>query len=178
MLMAGSLPAHPAYLTDARVTIASDGELRLSMRFDTLAFALNDTSARIGNAPMEALLDGPREELEARLTEARDRFVHGLSVSTDHGPWAVKQVDFPMAAAVLSWRDTNRPVLPVLGEVRLEGKLPFGATSVSFRFPAVLDQVILTVERPGEEPSIEPVAANAASAPLPVKLLAEDAFRR
>ena len=170
MMAAAGVSAHPAFLTDARVTIARDGDLRLSMRFDTLAFALNDTSARVGNAAMEALLTGPREELEARLADARGRFLHGFTVSTDHGPLTVKNVDFPAAAAVLSWRDSKRPVLPVLVEVQLEGQLPPGATSVSFRFPSVLDQVILAVERPGEEPSIEPVAANTVSTVLPVNV--------
>ena len=73
---------------------------------------------------------------------------------------------------MLAWRDTMRPVLPVLVEVQLEGQLPRDAASVSFRFPSVLDQVILIVERPGEEPSIEPVAANTASTSLPVKFSA------
>ena len=162
--------AHPAYFTAAMVTVEPDGCFRLSMQFDTLAFALNDTSARIGNPAMEALLDGPREELAARLTGAKGRFLQGFSVTTDRGAAVVESVDFPDAAAVLAWRATASPVFPVVVPVRVQGRLPAGATDVAFRFPVVLAQVILTVERPGEEPYTEPVEAGTASTALPVRI--------
>ena len=162
--------AHPAYLTDAQATIEPDGHFRLVMQFDTLAFALNDTSARIGTEPMEALLAGPRDELEARLLEARGRFVRAFAVRTDRGPAPVREVEFPRADAVLAWRDKMQPALPVILPVRLTGELPPGTKSVAFRFPAVLDQVILIVERPGLEPSVEPVEAGTVSSPLPVQV--------
>ncbi len=162
--------AHPAYLTAAQVSVEPDGRFRLVMQFDTLAFALNDTSARIGNAPMEALLDGPRTELETRLADARDRFQRGLILRTDRGQGNAESVDFPDAAAVLAWRNTHDPVLPVALPVTMTGSLPAGAGSVAIRFPAIFDQVILTVERPGEEPSAEPVEAGAFSTSLPIRL--------
>ena len=59
-------------------TVEADGRFRIVVQFDTLAFALNDTSLRIGNAPMEELLTGPRETLKARLADAEGRFLHGF----------------------------------------------------------------------------------------------------
>jgi hypothetical protein len=158
--------AHPAYLTVAEATIAADGRFRLTIRFDTLAFALNDTSARIGNEPMEELADGPRETLETALTNAKSRFLHGFRVITDRGPGRVESSEFPGAAQVLAWKATATPFLPVVLPVRLSGRLPAGAKSVAFRFPDILMQVILTVERPGEEPAAEAVEAGATSTPL------------
>lgn len=172
LLAAGCLgaAAHPAYLTGADARIDPDGSLHLTMQFDTLAFVLNDTSARIGNEPMEALLNGPRADLETRLAGAKARFLHGLVVATDLGAATTAAVEFPDVQAVLAWRDARRPVLPVVLPVNVKGALPPRATSVTFRFPAVFDQVVLTVERPGEEPSAEPLAAGAVSTALPVRL--------
>lgn len=164
--------AHPAALTSAEATVEADGRWRVTAHFDTLAFALNDTSARIGNAPMEALLAGPRATLEARLADARGRFVRGLRVDTDRGPGTVETTEFPTADQVLAWQATTTPVLPVTLPVKVTGRLPAGAARVACRFPDVLEQVILTVERPGEEPFAEPVEAGRLSTALPIKVAA------
>ena len=158
--------AHPATLTSAEATVEADGHFRVVARFDTLAFALNDTSARIGNEPMEALLAGPREALEARLADARGRFLHGFRVVTDQGAGRVDTVEFPTVDQVLDWKATTTPILPVVLPVRLTGRLPAGAGTVAFRFPDVLEQVILTVARPDEEPFAEPVEAGTTSTAL------------
>ncbi len=165
-----SAGAHPTCLTAAVATIEPTGEFRLTMQFDTLAFALNDTSARIGNEPMDALLAAPRAEMESRLAGAKRRFGHGLTVTSDQGPASVTAIEFPNAGMVYAWRDEKKPVLPVVLSATVTGRLPAGAGSVTFRFPAVFDQVILTVERPGEEASTEPVEAGMKSATLPVRL--------
>ncbi len=162
--------AHPAALTSAEATVEADGQFRVAVQFDTLAFALNDTSARIGNAPMEELLAGSRDVLAARLADARGRFLHGFRVTTDHGAGSVEISAFPGADQVLAWAATTKPVLPVVLPVQLRGRLPVGASSVAFRFPDVLEQVILTVERPDEEPLTEPVEAGETSTALSLKL--------
>ena len=161
--------AHQAAITAAEATVEADGRFRVVVQFDTLAFALNDTSARIGNEPMEELLDGPRAELAARLADSKVRFLHGFRVATDRGPGTVDGGEFPGADQVLAWKATNTPVLPVVLPVTLTGRLPAGAGTVAFRFPDVLEQVILTVARPGEEPSAEPVEAGEVSAALPLR---------
>ena len=172
-----AVAAHPAFLTSAELTVAADGSFHGRAEFDTLAFALNDTSARIGNEPMEELLAGPREALAAKLSDAKGRFLRGFQVTTDAGPGEVDQIDFPSADAILQWRDARRPVLPVVIPVTLSGHLPTGAHRLAVRFPAVLEQVILSVERPGEEPTFQPVEAGAESPPLPVELAANATAR-
>lgn len=167
---AGNADAHPAYLTAAHLTVEKDGSFKALLRFDTLAYALNDTSARIGNEPMEALLAGPREDLEAQLSKAKERFRRGFRVVTDAGDATFDLVAFPDAEKVLQWRDTVKPVLPVVVPVEVSGHLPRGAKTVAARFPPVLEQVVLTVERPGEEPSAEAVDNGALSTALPVRL--------
>ncbi len=164
--------AHPATLTSAEATVEADGRFQLVAHFDTLAFALNDTSARIGNAPMEELLAGPRPVLETRLAEAKGRFLHGLRVVTDRGPGSVDASEFPTAEQVLAWQAATTPVLPVVLPVRITGRLPEGAGTVAFRFPDVLEQVILTVQRPEEEPFAEPVEAGETSTALPIRVTA------
>ena len=171
----GAVAAHPAYLTAAQVTVEPDGRFAAQFRFDLLAYALNDSSARIGNESMEALLAGPRDELEATLDQAKGRLKRGFRVVTDAGGGVVDTISFPDAGQVLEWRDQNNPVLPVVLPIRLAGRLPPGAKTVAYRFPAVLDQVILTVERPSEEPEAEAVDAGKTSTALPVRLEAGDA---
>lgn len=168
--VAAEARAHPACLTAAVVTVEPTGEFRLTMQFDTLAYALNDTSARIGNEPMDALLTGPRAELEARLDAAKRRFGRGLTLTTDRGPAAVDRIDFPEANLVYAWRDEKKPVLPVVLSAEMRGRLPRGAGALTVRFPSVFDQVILTVERPGEEAAVEPLEAGMASTAWPLRL--------
>src|SRR5207244_11056317 len=80
---------------------------------------------------------------------------------------------FPTLADVHRARDSGiLPRLPLIQEAVLEARLPEGTTSVAFRFPEVMGPVVLTVERPGEEPYSEPVEAGTASSPLPIRLRA------
>ena len=163
--------AHPAFLTAAEITVEADGKFHGRAEFDTLAFVLNDTSARIGNEPMEELLTGPQEALAAQLADAKGRFLHGFQVTTDAGPGVVDELAFPQASEVIAWRDSRRSVLPVVIPVTMRGHLPAGARSLTVRFPSVLEQVILDVERLGEEPFLQPVEAGKESTPLPVRLV-------
>lgn len=168
--------AHPTCLTAAVVAVEPTGEFRLAMQFDTLAYALNDTSARIGNEPMDALLAAPQAELEERLAGAKRRFGRGVTVTTDRGSATVEAIEFPDAAKVYQWRDEKKPILPVVLAATLRGRLPPGAGTLTVRFPAIFDQVILTVERPGEEATVEPVEAGMASATWPLRLEAVPAL--
>lgn len=173
--LAAPARAHPTCLTAAIVTVEKTGEFQLTMQFDTLAYALNDTSARIGNEPMDALLAAPRADLEDRLAAAKRRFGRGLVLTTDRGPATVEEIEFPEAGQVYKWRDEKNPILPVVLPARMRGRLPAGAGALTVRFPAIFDQVILTVERPGEETTVEPVEAGMASATWPLRLEAATA---
>jgi len=162
--------AHPAFLTAARALVKADGSVRLTLSCDILAFALNDTSARIGNEPMEALLSGPRENLERCLADGRGRLLRGVKLITDRGESAPVSVEFPTAKDIDAWKQGGEPALPLVLEAKLTAALPPGAKSIALQFPEVLDRLILTVERPGEEGYSEPVDAGSVSTPLPIHL--------
>lgn len=171
--VAGRLAAHPAYLTSATATVGRDGRFCVTVRFDALAFALNDSSDRMPDEPMNALLDGPRAELERRMDEARGHFARHFRVAADGQEVAVAQLRFPGADEVLAWKaEQRRPRLPVLLSAEVSGRLPAGTGRVAFTFPEIIGTIVLTVERPGEEAWTEPLEPGATSRELPVVLSA------
>lgn len=159
---------HPAYITLAHAVVKADGSCHVTVQFDLLAYALNDTSARIGNEPMEALLKAPPDEVEKLLAEAKERFRHSFTVLTERGPVVPTALRFPTAADLASWRATAGAVLPVVIPVEVDTTLPAGATTLALRFPGLMAETILTVERPGEDFFTEPVEGGKTSTELPV----------
>ena len=162
--------AHPAFFTAARATVHADGAVRITLSCDILAFALNDTSERIGNEPMEALLSGPRDELERRLLDARERLRRGTVTFAGAAEVAPETVRVPDVTEIEAWKRASGPPLPVVLESQIDTRLPRGTRTVAFQFPSVLDRLILTVERPGEDAYSEPVEAGQPSTALPVHL--------
>lgn len=159
---------HTTYITMAHAAIKADGSCHVTVQFDLLAYALNDTSARIGNEPMEALLKAPRDEIDKRLAEAKERFGRSFAVLTDRGPVVPTALQFPTAADLASWCAAPGAVLPVIIPVEIDATLPAGATTLAFRFPGLMAETILTVERPGEDFFTEPVEGGKTSTELPV----------
>jgi hypothetical protein len=166
--------AHPATLVAADVQIHRDGGFIIRARFDVLAFALNDTPGRVDDASMNALLDGPGDVLEARLKDASDRFMRGCVVLVNQDRSRVvraESIEFPTVEAIHRWRDSGiKPRLPVIDQAKLEGHLPAGTQSVEICFPEVMGPVVMTIERPGEEPFSEPIEPGMASSVYPIKL--------
>lgn len=161
--------AHPASIAAATAKVQPDGRFTVEARFDLLAFVLDDTPQRIGDAPMNALLDGPTSDLQAQLGAAEGRFRRDFQVSGGSGPGVVDAVVFPTLTDVQKWRDSGiKPRLPVTMTVTVQGHLPQGAASVSFRFPNVLGMIVVMTEFPYREPVSEPVEAGAFSTPLPL----------
>ena len=168
---AGSCPcaAHPASIAAATAKVQPDGRFAVEARFDLLAFVLDDTPQRIGEGPMNALLDGPAPDLQTQLAAAESRFRRDFQASGGSGPGVVDSVAFPTLADVQKWRDSGiKPRLPVTMTVTVQGHLPPGAASISFRFPDVLGMIVVTTEFPYREPVSEPVEAGAFSTPLPL----------
>lgn len=161
--------AHPASIAAATAKVQPDGHFAVQARFDLLAFVLDDTPQRIGDGPMNALLDGPASDLQTQLGEAEGRFRHDFQVSGGSEPGVVDSVVFPSLTDVQKWRDSGiKPRLPVTMTVTVQGHLPPGAASISFRFPNVLGMIVVTTEFPYREPVSEPVEAGAFSTPLPL----------
>ena len=163
--------AHPASIAAATAKVSPDGHFAVEARFDLLAFVLDDTPQRIGDGPMNALLDGPAPDLQARLAEAEGRFRHDFQASGGSGPGVVDAVAFPSLTDMQQWRDSGvKPRLPVTMTVTVSGHLPPGAASASFRFPNVLGMIVVTTEFPYREPVSEPVEAGTFSTPLPLTI--------
>jgi|GEM_PF-1772267 len=161
--------AHPANIAGAQANVQPDGHFQIRARFDLLAFALNDTPQRIGDAPMNTLLDGPNTALEAQLAEAKGNFQREFAVSTGGAPATIDSIDFPTAADVHKWAvEGGATRLPVMLPVVVNGHLPPNAATFSVRFPEVLGTVVLTTELPYQEPVSEPLDAGAYSTPLNV----------
>src|SRR4051812_27657794 len=165
--------AHPAQFVAANLQIHADGSFRVLASFDLLAFALNDTPARIDDGSMNRLLDGPTEDLERSLQDASARLLRGVTLRCDESTSVLRAdvIHFPGVADVIRWRDTaGVRRLPVIQQAILEGHLPLTAHAVAVRFPEIMGTVVLSIERPGEEPYSEPLEAGNFSSTLPIKL--------
>src|SRR4051812_20238959 len=78
--------AHPAVSAVAIVKIEPGGRVTVTLSHDALAFALNDQPAKIADAPMLALLNGPRDDLAAALLDAKERLASGMRLTADGQP--------------------------------------------------------------------------------------------
>ena len=170
----GRVEAHPATIAAATATVQPDGHFQVQARFDVLAFVLNDTTMRIGDGPMNDLLDGPVATLQSQLSAAAARFQRDFQASGGtSGPGTIDSVTFPTVADVQAWCNSGvKPRLPVMIPVTVQGHLPPGSSSVSFRFPNVLGMIVVTTEFPYREPTSEPVEAGEFSTPLPMTVAA------
>jgi hypothetical protein len=145
--------AHPGVNASAVVTVKRDGAIIVQVHHDALAFALNDISQRIDDEPMNQLLDGPPEDLAQALQEGRERFQALMRVEADGAPIALRLVEGPTPEMVRDWLASGRtPRIPVKLEFVSEGSVPRDARTLVFFFPEILSDVVVTVERPGEEP--------------------------
>lgn len=162
--------AHPATIARGVLTVERDGRFSLNVRCDLLAFALNDTPLSVRDEPMHALLDGPVEELCAALDVARRRMERGLRLQSSLGTPSVAMAESPTVEHVRAAAPPDRTArLPVMGDFVATGRLPPGKGTLAVRFPAVLDTMLLVVERPGVDAVGEPVPAGDFSAPIDVE---------
>lgn len=159
--------AHIPSLAAARVVIAPAGNFTLDLTFDVPPFVLDLTPPAATDDAMNAWLDGPTNALAQSLDVAQSRFQREFSVVTDKGAGRADKIMFPRLADLERYKESVPMVqLPVMLALSLEGRLPAGARSVSFRFPAVMGIVAITVNRPGQPPAT--LVANSGEAPPPI----------
>lgn len=169
LLGAGGKPglAHPASIASALAKVRADGSYEVRLRFDLLAYSLNELPNHISDAPMNALLDGPQANLESRLTEAKQQFRQNFRVNGSVPDDA--SLSFPTAGDVLeSAKAGDQMRLPVMATVTVIGRVPLGTKTIAFQFDEVLGSVVLTTELPYEEPVSEPVEAGTVSTSLAI----------
>jgi hypothetical protein len=174
-LLAPAARAHPGVSATALVKVDPRGRVTVILSHDALAFALDETPQSIADAPMYALLDASGPDLARTMGEARARFESLFELRADGRPVPFEVERFPTAQDVRAWL-TEHPDrrLPVKLDVLARADLPAGARAFSFRFPDVLGDVIVTIDRPGVEPLTVPLRAGELTPALPIQPAAPD----
>lgn len=169
--------AHPGFPATALVTIDRDARLTLTIRHDALAFALNDFSASIDDAPMLELLDAPEHTQQAVFDNSLARFSSHTRVLADHIPIALTITEHPDPAALTSWKLAHPSRrLPVKLDFAAAAQLPPSTRSISIRFPEIMGDVMCTIDRFGHEPLGLPLTPGEISPPLELSLLPNSAL--
>jgi ketosteroid isomerase-like protein len=154
LALAATTLAHPANIPVARAKVSVDGVIELQMRFDILAFVLDEDPMTVLDPPMNALLDGSVDELQGQLEDAEKRFAQGLRLAGG----TCDSIDFPTAEGVRRLANSDPKLrLPVMAMVTVRCHLGPEVRESSFSFPTALGPVVLSTEFPYFEPISEQV---------------------
>ena len=165
--VAGIAVAHPANVAGGRAKIKADGTFTMEARFDLLAYLAGATPVKVADAPMNALLDGPPENLQKALKIAEAKFARETALKADNGAGVIDSIQFPTLAQVQDWRDNGLPPrLPVMLVARLGGHFPAGARTVSFAVPPLLGTFVFSAEVENQEPFTQALENGAFSTPF------------
>jgi len=157
-MMTAPVRAHVPSLAGAVFTIEPDGKYSVTLRFDVPPYVLDITPQAATDDAMNQWLNSPSNTLAASLDAAKSRFARDFTIITDHESNRVEQVVFPSVTDLENYKESTTFVqLPVMLSLTARGSLPATTHAVSFRFPAVLGVVAVTVNRP-EQPAITLVA--------------------
>jgi hypothetical protein len=153
-----SAAAHPPMAAVAYVKLEPGGRMTVTVVHDSLAFALNDTSLAIGDEAMYAILHGPDDDLAAAFQDGRERFQSQLAIAADGAALPFTLAQSPTLEKARQWQlDNPAERLPVRIDFVITADLPAQTRAVRFTFPKILDQVVLSVDRPGREPLMLPI---------------------
>ena len=144
--------AHPARFASAELKIDRNRTVHLSLRFDLLAYMVDDSPERVSDTAMMDVLQASRQSQAQMLADAQGRLARGCLLVTNDGTIRLEATAFPTAAQLPSGFQGARS-LPMMGEAELQGVLPLDCQSTTVRFPEVLGPVVLVVEVPGLEAS-------------------------
>ncbi len=170
-MVAMSVRAHPGFPGSALVHVEADGRITIHVRLDALAFALNETPAQIADEPMRQLLAGPREQLAASLEEGRQRFIALFELTANGQRVPIELTNSPTVAQIEEAEARSNPVrLPIMLDFAAVARQPAGTNRMALKFPEVMGNVIVTIERPAKEPFSIPLSAGERSPDLPLRL--------
>jgi hydrogenase/urease accessory protein HupE len=168
-LAARGAAAHPPVNALAVVKVTPEGGWSLTLTYDALAFALNDTSQNIPDGPMFELLDGPEDALAEAMGRTKGRFEALCRLAVDGAEVPVVVAAAPTGHDVKAWREKRRGMaLPVKLDLLARADLPPGGRSFTVRLPEILGPVILAVDLPGQETVAIPLGASETSPPFPL----------
>ena len=179
LLAAHGAGAHPAVSTIALVSVDEHAKLTITITFDALAFALDDTSQAIPDPPMFALLDSHEQEQRVLFESARQRLQSLLIIHVGGQPVAVDITHFPAVDDLVEWKRMHpERRLPVRLDAQVRAVLPEGARGIVIRFPDILGDMLVTLQLPGAEALPFPVRAGESMPPfdLPGAARAEPAL--
>lgn len=164
---------HPPVPTVASISISESREIKITILHDAIAFALNDTSQRVGDPQMYAFLKGPPEDIAAACADARQRFALGTKIIAAGQQLPIEVVDSPTLAAFQEWMNGHPDLrLPCKMEAVLTAKAPPEASVFTVRFSEVLSDIVVVIDRPGIESSDSLLAPGETSPEIPLGNLA------
>lgn len=163
---------HPPVPTVATVGIDADRSITITILHDALAYALNDTSKRIGDAQMYALLKGPAHDITAACADARQRLAISTKLTAEGVAIPVEVTQSPTLESILEWK-TDHPDLrlPCKMEATLTARLPEKARAFTVRFSEILSDVVVIIDRPELESITIPLAPAETSPDIDVSMI-------
>jgi len=162
--------AHVPQTVTGTMTLHTDRQFECIVNCDIVAFVLDNPSPLVADDAMKALLDGPADQLDKLLVVANARFRDGFTVECMGSSASVEGVIFPDAADLeRRWTVEAPSSLPIIWQLVVKGRLPEQATAAAFQFPKELGPVLLTVNRPAQEPVTLLADAGELTDPIPVQ---------
>ena len=183
--VAPNATAHSASFASAEAKIDRSGQLELKVRFDLLAFVLHQSPSHSSHAATDRFFTASDETIGDILIEAKTRFSDALRVRCGDATASIFEVEFPMVQDLREiQRRSNNSHHSLMVDVTVHGRVPESAEQVAFGFSSSFDQLVLTVDRPGEAFHVESLDPGGMSstltlnmdAPLPPKLAGDAAM--
>lgn len=163
---------HPPVPTVATVAIDADRIVTITILHDALAYALNDTSKRIGDPLMYALLNGPPQHITAACDDARQRFAISTKLFADGSAIPVQVTQSPTLDSINEWKADHPDLrLPCKMDATLRARLPDHAHAFTVRFSEILSDVVVVIDRPDLDAVTIPLAPAETSPDIDVSMI-------
>jgi hypothetical protein len=147
--------AHALSLAQADAQFGSNGEFRVKIDFDVVAFMAGVEPNGLRDSQVQMLAAEPSEQFRAMLAAVSDRLQKDFKVFTQDGSEIpAEKIELPSESAVMkAIRDsitTRSQPSNFIGE--LSGELPPSAKEVRLQFPAVMGAVATKINAAGMQP--------------------------
>lgn len=171
--LAPNAVAHPASLPSVQAKVDRSGRLEIQVHFDLVAFALGQAHPHVGDHATDHFLGAPDDVINDVLADARIRFTDTLRVVCGETEASIDTIIFPTIQDVREIQEslaTRHPSFMV--DATILGSVPESAEQIAFGFSPSLNQLVLTVDRPGEAFHVEAIEPGNMSSTLALDLQA------
>ena len=171
--------AHSASSASAEAKVDREGRFKLRVHFDLIAFVSHQSGSHSSHDTTDRFFEASDAAIDGVLIDAKARFIDALRVTCGDVEASIETVVFPTVQEAREiHQSTNKPHHSLMVDVTVLGRVPESAEQIAFGFPAAFDQLVLTVDRPGEAFHVEALEHGSMSstltlhldAPLPSKL--------